>query len=165
MQHLEVSGALRPIYGSLGVKRLRTRVIGHPPSVTGGGTPNFAPSGDCSLCLTAISRPKFLFSVAEFAAKRQRAVWLIGCVWTIARNGAAHREKTKSGFCFEAQTWIPWVELPAKHGLLCDCVRSVVTCSCLRSRHSGQHCVQTSALSLNRPSVKGPPVECAELRG
>jgi len=28
MQRLEVSGAVRPIYGSLGVKRLRVREIG-----------------------------------------------------------------------------------------------------------------------------------------
>jgi len=29
MQRLEVSGAVRPIYGSLGVKRLRIRVTVH----------------------------------------------------------------------------------------------------------------------------------------
>jgi hypothetical protein len=31
MQHLEVSGAVRPIYGSLGVKRLTNNVLHVPP--------------------------------------------------------------------------------------------------------------------------------------
>ena len=33
MQRLEVSGAVRPIYGSLGVKRLRLSVLPYPPSL------------------------------------------------------------------------------------------------------------------------------------
>ena len=33
MQHLEVSGAVRPIYGSLGVKRLISRMLHDTPCI------------------------------------------------------------------------------------------------------------------------------------
>ena len=71
-----------------------------------------------------------VLSVAKLSATRQRAAWLIGNVWTV-------REKIKSGFCFEAETCGTWCVprlgvTAAVVGLLFDCVRAVVRCSCLK---------------------------------
>ena len=60
MQRLEVSGAVRPIYGSLGVKRLKveSRTLSHD-------------NGDCFFFLTPLEREVDRLSIAGIGRKFQ----------------------------------------------------------------------------------------------